>query len=155
VKNQRSIRVRRDPGRSFRLWARARAMPFRWRSPVFVLLALCAITAGVWAQHREGAANVDQITTIDVTASRFQFAPATITVNEGDKVRLRLRSSDHLHGLAIKAFRVNAVIPKTGADVIVEFLVDHAGTFDITCSEYCGSGHGGMKGKLVVVSKKK
>jgi cytochrome c oxidase subunit 2 len=129
--------------------------PLCRRSPVFVLLAICAITAGVWAQQSEGAGHVDHVTTIDVTASRFQFAPGTITVNEGDRVRLRLRSSDHLHGLAIKAFRVNAVIPKTDAPVTVEFLVDHAGTFDITCSEYCGSGHGGMKGKLVVLSKKK
>jgi hypothetical protein len=28
-----------------------------------------------------------------------------------------------------------------------------AGTFDITCSEYCGSGHAAMKGRLIVAAK--
>jgi heme/copper-type cytochrome/quinol oxidase subunit 2 len=36
----------------------------------------------------------------------------------------------------------------------VEFVADQAGAFDITCSEYCGSGHAGMKGTLVVLAKK-
>jgi cytochrome c oxidase subunit II len=93
--------------------------------------------------------------TIHITASRFRFEPATISVVEGDKVQLRVRSADQTHGFAIKAFRVKAPISKSGEEVIVEFVADKAGTFDITCSEYCGSGHSAMKGKLVVLAKEK
>ena len=119
---------------------------------IVLLLALCTMAAGAWARQVKG---VEDVKTIDVVASRFQFEPATITVTQGDSVRLRLRSADRTHGLAIKAFRVKALIPKTGEAVTVEFVADQAGAFDITCSEYCGSRHAGMKGTLVVLAKKK
>lgn len=124
------------------------------RNVIILLLALCATAAGAWArQVKDG--DVADLKTIDVIASRFRFEPATISVAQGDNVRLRLHSADRTHGLAIKAFRVKALIPKTGEVVTVEFVADQAGTFDITCSEYCGSGHAGMKSKLVVLAKKK
>ena len=119
---------------------------------IILLLALCTMAAGAWARQVK---DVEDIKTIDIVASRFQFEPATITVTQGDSVRLRLRSADRTHGLAIKAFRVKALIPKTGEAATVEFVADQAGAFDITCSEYCGLGHAGMQGRLVVLAKKK
>jgi cytochrome c oxidase subunit II len=122
---------------------------------VIFLLALCTMAAGAWARQVNGVGDVEDVKTIDVVASRFQFEPATITVAQGDNVRLRLHSADRTHGLAIKAFRVKALIPKAGAAITVEFVADQAGAFDITCSEFCGSGHAGMTGTLVVLAKKK
>jgi cytochrome c oxidase subunit 2 len=100
----------------------------------------------------ESGGAVEDVETIEVTASRFRFEPSSITVAEGATVRLRLHSADRTHGLAIKAFRVEAPIPKGGEPVTVEFVADRAGSFEITCSEYCGAGHAGMKGRLVVVA---
>ena len=119
---------------------------------LFFLLTVGAASAAV--RPRQVIANSDG-KTIQVTASRFRFEPATISVTEGDKVRLRLRSADHAHGFAIKAFRVKAPISKGGEEATVEFVAGKTGTFDITCSEYCGSGHAAMKGKLVVLAKEK
>jgi heme/copper-type cytochrome/quinol oxidase subunit 2 len=99
--------------------------------------------------------DVENVKTIDVVASRFQFEPATISVVQGDYVRLRLRSADRTHAFAIKAFRVKALIPKMGGEVTVDFVADRAGTFDFTCAEYCGTGHSGMKGRLVVLARGK
>ena len=123
------------------------------RNVIILVLAVSATAAGAWA----GQVNdeVDRVKTIDVTASQFRFEPATISVVEGDTVRLRLRSADRTHGIGIKAFRVKALIPKVGEAVIVEFVADRAGTFDITCSEYCGTGHRAMKGKLIVLAEAK
>src|SRR5688500_4108616 len=105
-----------------------------------LLLVLGTMTAGELArQVKSGDGETGK--TIDVIASRFQFEPATITVVQGDRVRLRLYSADRSHGLAIKAFRLKAPIPESGAAVTVEFVADRTGTFDITCSEYCGRGH--------------
>lgn len=120
------------------------------RNVIILVLTVSATAAGAWA----GQVNdeVDRVKTIDVTASQFRFEPATISVVEGDTVRLRLRSADRTHGIGIKAFRVKALIPKVGEAVIVEFVADRAGTFDITCSEYCGTGHRAMKGKLIVLA---
>lgn len=123
------------------------------RNVIILVLTVSATAAGAWA----GQVNdeVDRVKTIDVTASQFRFEPATISVVEGDTVRLRLRSADRTHGIGIKAFRVKALIPKVGEAVIVEFVADRAGTFDITCSEYCGTGHRAMKGKLIVLAEAK
>jgi heme/copper-type cytochrome/quinol oxidase subunit 2 len=119
----------------------------------FGLAALCLMGAGAWTQQRRPERDVEQRNVIDVTASRYRFEPASISVTQGDSVRLRVRSADVSHSLAIKAFRVKTVAPRGGEPVMIEFVADRAGTFEITCSEYCGSGHSGMKGTLVVVAK--
>ena len=120
------------------------------RHVIILLLTVGAMSAAVWARQVRGGGDVK---TIDVTASRFQFEPATISVVQGDSVRLRLHSADRSHAFAIKAFRVKALIPKGGETVTVEFVAGQAGTFAFTCSEYCGTGHSEMKGTLVVRAK--
>lgn len=122
------------------------------RYVIIFLLAIGATSVAVWARQATGGGDVK---TIDVTASRFQFEPATISVAQGDTVRLRLHSADRSHAVAIKAFRVKAPIPKGGETVTVEFVADQAGQFAFTCSEYCGTGHSRMKGTLVVRARGK
>lgn len=122
------------------------------RPAAILLLVIVVASAVLWAQPGKGAG---ETRTIDVTASRFQFEPATISVAQGDSVRLRLRSTDRSHAFSIKAFGVKTVIPKGGDIITVEFIAGEAGTFSFTCSEYCGAGHSRMKGTLVVIGKGK
>jgi cytochrome c oxidase subunit 2 len=89
----------------------------------------------------------------EITASRFQYEPARLEVSEGDAVRLTLHSTDTTHGFGIKELKVEAVIPKGGEPVTVEFVADQAGTFEFFCTEYCGAGHRSMRGTLVVVPR--
>jgi len=89
----------------------------------------------------------------ELIASRFKFEPDTVEVTEGDRVRLTVRSIDTEHGLTIKRLNVKVVAPKTGEAASVEFVADKAGIYEFKCSEYCGSGHGRMKGQLVVSPK--
>ena len=89
----------------------------------------------------------------EVTASRFKFEPETLEVAEGDRVVVTVRSADVEHGFAIKKLKVKANVPKGGEPVRVEFVADKPGTYEITCSEYCGKGHARMKAKLVVVPR--
>jgi cytochrome c oxidase subunit 2 len=124
------------------------------RNLIILLLAVCATTAGTWARQLERG-DVAEVKTIDIVASAFQFDPATISVTQGDTIRVRLRSADRTHAFAIKAFGVKALIPKGGDTVTVEFVASQAGTFEFICAEYCGSGHGAMKGKLVVLPRNK
>ena len=93
-----------------------------------------------------GDASVKELT---ITAKRFSFEPSIITVNKGDKVRLTLISSDTSHGIAISEFKVD-LRAGAGETKSVEFVADKEGTFDFACSVYCGEGHIGMSGKLVV-----
>jgi cytochrome c oxidase subunit 2 len=89
----------------------------------------------------------------EMIASRFSFEPETLEVTEGERVRLTLRSSDTEHGFSVRKLNLKVAVPKTGEPVTVEFVADKAGTYEFKCSEYCGSGHGRMKGRIVVTSK--
>ena len=84
-----------------------------------------------------------------MTAKQFSFEPSTIEVNKGDKVRLIVTSLDVPHGIAIKEYGINERLD-VGKPVTIEFTADKEGTFTAFCSVFCGAGHSGMKGKLIV-----
>jgi cytochrome c oxidase subunit 2 len=111
---------------------------------------LLAAAALVPAGARALVAGAPEARRLEVTASRYAFAPGRIEVRQGDVVELVLRSADTEHGLAIPGYRVKVAIPKGGEAVGVSFVASRAGTFPIECSEYCGSGHKRMRGELVV-----
>ena len=73
----------------------------------------------------------------------FEFSPSVIEVKEGERIRLKINSLDTEHGLSI---------PELGIETHdeVEFVADKKGTFDFYCHHYCGEGHSGMKGVLIV-----
>ena len=86
---------------------------------------------------------------IKITAKRFQYSPNAIEVKMGIPVRLILTSLDTTHGFSLPDFKVEKTIAP-GKQTIVEFTPDKIGEFHFHCSVYCGSGHGGMHGKLIV-----
>ena len=86
---------------------------------------------------------------IEVTAKKYDFNPSTIEVQQGERVILRVTSTDRLHGIGIKKFGVNREVPK-GKTIEVEFVAAEAGTFPVLCTEDCGKGHDDMAGTLVV-----
>jgi cytochrome c oxidase subunit 2 len=112
-----------------------------------------ALAAGALAQAA-GSDPTGPVRNFEITASRFEYDPAVVEVNEGDLVRLTLRSADTAHGLEIKELKVKIKIPKGGGSVSADFVAARAGTFAITCSEYCGTGHRRMKGSLVVTPRR-
>jgi cytochrome c oxidase subunit II len=89
------------------------------------------------------------VKSFDITAKQWEFVPSVITVDKGDTVRLSVKSVDVSHGLSISAFGINEQL-EPGLAVQVEFEADKKGTFSMLCNVFCGSGHGGMKGTLIV-----
>ena len=86
---------------------------------------------------------------INMIAKRWSFEPATITVNEGDDVKLNIESVDVTHGFSIFEFGVNERLTP-GKTTTVEFNADKAGEYTFFCTVPCGRGHSGMNGKLIV-----
>ena len=84
-----------------------------------------------------------------ITLKQWSFSPSVITVKKGDSVMLKLRSVDVTHGLALPDFNINVNV-KNGETKTVEFKADKTGSFTFVCSVYCGVGHTGMTGKLIV-----
>jgi len=100
----------------------------------------------VVAENKPAAESVKEF---KITAKRFQFEPSTIEVNKGDRVRLLVTSTDVPHGIAITEYGINERLDP-GKEVKIEFTADKEGTFTAFCSVFCGSGHSGMKGRLIV-----
>ena len=92
----------------------------------------------------------DSTRTIDITLSRYAFSPERIEVRLGERVRLNVASVDGTHGFKVKELGLNARTAGRGRTVAVELTPAKVGTFQITCSEYCGSGHSRMKAWLIV-----
>ncbi len=84
-----------------------------------------------------------------LTAKQWSFSPSKITVNKGDKVILHIKSIDVTHGFKLDAFGISKSL-SPGKTVNVQFTADKTGTFSFFCNVFCGSGHGGMVGTLVV-----
>ena len=80
---------------------------------------------------------------IQITAKKYSFDPASITLKKNVPVVLVLTSEDVTHGLQIKELSVNAKIPK-GQTVEVPVTPERVGTFRGKCSVFCGFGHGHM-----------
>ncbi|HLJ78279.1 MAG TPA: cupredoxin domain-containing protein [Acidobacteriaceae bacterium] len=88
--------------------------------------------------------------TVAITAKRFGFEPAEITLKKGEPVQLEFTSLDVSHGVRIRELGLD-VKARKGQTSQVEFTPEQTGTFVGRCDVFCGSGHGSMKLTLHVV----
>jgi cytochrome c oxidase subunit II len=114
-----------------------------------LILALLFAFAGSQALRLEAHAE-NAPRHIEVTAKRFVFLPAEITLKKGEPVDLVLKSTDVQHGLRFRELNVEVKVSKGGTSE-VRFTPNVTGTFVGHCSVFCGSGHGSMTLKLHVV----
>lgn len=92
---------------------------------------------------------VGPVKEFNMTAKRFEFVPGTITVSRGDQVVLHVTSIDVEHGISLATYDIIETLP-VGVTKTIKFTADQAGEFNFFCSVFCGSGHGDMRGKLIV-----
>jgi len=86
---------------------------------------------------------------VKVSARRFEFEPETIRLKLHVPVTLELSSLDREHGFQAPELGIDEVI-RPGAPTRVHLVPEREGTFDFHCSVFCGSGHEGMAGQIVV-----
>lgn len=86
---------------------------------------------------------------ISIIARQWEFNPNIIEVNQGDNLRLKIKSIDVMHGFAVPDYDIDEVLTPN-EELIVEFKADKKGTFEFRCTVFCGSGHSDMKGTLLV-----
>jgi cytochrome c oxidase subunit 2 len=76
----------------------------------------------------------------------------TLYVPKGEEVKMRMSSTDVLHGFFIPAFRVKYdILPNRYTSVW--FKATEKGNYDLFCTEYCGTGHSDMSKVVRVVSR--
>ena len=86
---------------------------------------------------------------IVLTAARFEFTPAEISIQRGVPLTLVLRSLDFAHGFSLPDFGLRRdFVPSK--DTELTFTPDKAGRFQFACDNFCGEGHDDMDGWLIV-----
>ena len=74
----------------------------------------------------------------------------TLHVPLGQPIRLVMTSQDVIHSFYVPAFRIKQdVLP--GRYTQMWFTATKTGSFELFCSEFCGSGHARMGGQVVVM----
>jgi heme/copper-type cytochrome/quinol oxidase subunit 2 len=115
------------------------------------LLAVGALLAMAWPEASAQDTSQPQ-RSFSVVASKYQFAPARLEVDQNDLVKVTLNAADIAHSFTIDEYRI---AKRAGAHqtVTFEFRADRAGTFRYYCNlkqdERCKE----MQGELVVHAK--
>jgi plastocyanin len=87
-----------------------------------------------------------QVRTFQINAENYQFAPFTILVNQGDKVRFVITAGDRDYEFKLKGYDIKEKIQQ-GVPATIDFTATRAGTFAFSSP---GLMHRSMKGTLVV-----
>jgi cytochrome c oxidase subunit II len=86
---------------------------------------------------------------VEITARRFAFTPAEITLRRDEAVVLRLHSEDVTHGFFMKPLGIDATIVP-GKVLEIPLRPATPGRYTVICDHFCGAGHGNMKMTIVV-----
>ncbi len=88
---------------------------------------------------------------IKITAKKFEYNPNVITIKKGVPVVLEFTSLDRMHGFTVPDLdNIRATI-EPGKTTRLRIVVPKAGTYEFHCDIFCGEGHEGMTGKIIVV----
>lgn len=87
---------------------------------------------------------------------QFKYDNGKTTINElrvpeGKPIRLVMKSEDVNHGFFVPAFRVKQDL-MASMYTQLWFKATKIGTYDLFCTQYCGTGHSAMLGKVIVMS---
>ena len=114
------------------------------------LLALGALLVTAWPDFAQDATQSQRA--FAIAASKYQFSPPKLEVDQNDLVKITLSASDIAHSFTIDEYRI---AKRAGAHqtVTFEFRADRPGTFRYYCNlkqdERCKE----MQGELVVHPK--
>jgi cytochrome c oxidase subunit II len=119
---------------------------------IFLLLALAACSAMPVNQAADVPSGELRAGTraIDMSAKRFEFIPKRIVVQSGENVLLTITALDTAHGFSLDAYGINRTLEPNRPETI-SFTAGAPGVFPFHCSVFCGLGHFGMDGELIVL----
>jgi cytochrome c oxidase subunit 2 len=111
------------------------------------VLAAAATAGVVLSQTPPSQTSGERV--IRITAKRFTYEPAEVTLVRGQPVVLELVSLDRSHGFRVPTLNIREEIPEGGV-AHVRIVPERAGRFFFACDVFCGSGHEEMEGDIIV-----
>jgi cytochrome c oxidase subunit 2 len=113
---------------------------------IFTILMLAlAACGGKKSESSEPLATGPATGELTIIATNWKFDQPEYRVRKGETLTVKLDSKEGTH--AIKITGINTEIkPNSSKDI----TFSKAGTYEIYCSFLCGTGHAGMRSKLIV-----
>jgi len=93
--------------------------------------------------------STNNIKEISITAKQFSFSPNPIKLKLNERVKLKITSIDVIHGFSVPELSIDEVV-SPGKETVIDFTPTKEGIFTLLCSITCGTGHSGMRGKIIV-----
>lgn len=112
-------------------------------SASFALAALAAFSS----QPLKAAPEV-----IQIQAKCYQYSPKEIHLKKDVPVVLQITTVDKAHGFYVPDMNIDATA-KPGKPAEVTITPTKSGIFPFSCDVFCGTGHDGMEGKVIVTDK--
>lgn len=127
---------------------------------------LAAMTAAASREQTSPGAKPLPAVVIHIRAEKSRYDPSSIRVKAGSNVELHIVAVDRAHGLLINSYPDKAATSgapglvfehpqncwkiEKGQEAVIRFTARQPGTYAFRCCVFCGFGHLGMKGELVV-----
>ena len=111
-------------------------------------LILAGVASVVWELDRWAFAQpIERV--IPVVARKFVFLPNEIVLKRGEPVILEFTALEVVMGFSVPSLKLRTdIIP--GQVARLRIVPETVGTFDFLCDIFCGDGHEGMNGRLIV-----
>jgi len=119
-----------------------------------VLLVVVGLPLAIFGYQRlqaAGPVRTVELTARLPTANQGGWTPEVITVQKGERVRLRLTSMDVVHGFAVPKLGIDAGWVEPGKVKVIEFVADQPGRYAYLCTVWCLDGHWRMRGVIEVI----
>jgi len=115
----------------------------RYAITMMILVILTSFRAGVLAADQAEM-------TIKITAKKFEYSPNEIRIKKGIPVILEFTSLDRVHGFFVADLGGIRATIEPGKITQVRIVAPKAGTYEFHCDLFCGDGHEGMTGTIIV-----
>jgi cytochrome c oxidase subunit 2 len=108
----------------------------------------------------------EPVQVVEMTAKKYAYSPDEFRVKQGTRVQLKIHATDRTHGFKIRLYpegtpekgepglqmkdNQNEFKLEQNQERIIEFVAVRPGTYVFRCSIFCGMGHRGMSGKMIV-----
>ncbi len=118
------------------------------KSMIMILTAFMMIAFAFVASGADQAKQPEQV--IKITAKKFEYNPNVIKIKTGVPVVFEFTSLDRVHGFTVPDLGNIRLTIEPGKVNRITILAPKTGTYEFHCDLFCGEGHEGMTGKIIV-----
>lgn len=109
----------------------------------FMMAAFAVVTSAADQAGQQGQV-------VKITAKKFEYSPNEIRIKTGVPTVFEFTSLDRVHGFTVPDLGGIRATIEPGKVTRITILAPKAGTYEFHCDLFCGEGHEGMTGKIIV-----